>query len=172
MRGKGCDLLLRALSTLGERPWQALIAGDGDQLQPCIALATKLGIADRVEFSGRIPRAELPARWRDARMGVMPSLWPEPLGLAGIEFMLHGLPVVAFDVGGIRDWLDHGESGFLIPHGDVAALSAAIVRLLDDRAMASRMGALAAQRSTQRFNAIASHAQLRTILEEEAGTAA
>ena len=172
VRGKGCDILLRALATLGDRPWQALIAGDGDQLQTCIALATKLGIADRVTFSGRVPRAELPIHWRDARMGVMPSLWPEPLGLAGIEYMLHGLPVIAFDVGGIRDWLDHGETGFVIPHGDIVALSSAIGTLLDNRELASQMGTLAAQRSAQRFNASASHAQLRAILEGEAGTAA
>ena len=53
-------------------------------------------------------------------------MWSEPFGLVGLEGMAHAKPVVAFDVGGVSDWLVDGENGFLVPRGDVDAMAAAI----------------------------------------------
>jgi glycosyltransferase involved in cell wall biosynthesis len=139
IRGKGVDLMLKALADLNGE-WQATIVGEGGFLETCKQLAVKLGIADRVTFPGWVPHAELDAYYQSATMLVLPSRWPEPFGMVGIEAMARGRPVVAFANGGIPDWLDHGVTGLLVAPGDVTAMAAAIQSLLDDRALANQMG--------------------------------
>ena len=71
----------------------------------------------------------------DAHLLVVPSLWPEPFGLIGLEAAACGVPAAAFDVGGISEWLHDGVSGYLAPANPppAAALAAAIVKCLRDR---------------------------------------
>jgi glycosyltransferase involved in cell wall biosynthesis len=68
------------------------------------------------------------------------SVWPEPIATIGLEVMRYALPVVAFDAGGIKDWLKDGHNGYLVPWMDRGAFAAAIDDLLRDRAKARRMG--------------------------------
>jgi glycosyltransferase involved in cell wall biosynthesis len=68
------------------------------------------------------------------------SVWPEPFATIGMEVMRYGLPVVAFDVGGISDWLIDGENGYLVPTGDCATYAVRLEMLLRDKEMARRMG--------------------------------
>jgi len=139
IRGKGVDLMLKALSCLkGE--WRATIVGEGNYLETCKQLAGQLGIADRVRFPGWIPHEQLDGYYRSARLLVVPSRWPEPFGMVGIEAMARGRPVIAFANGGIPDWLDHGNTGFLVPPDDVNAMTSAIQNLLDDASLAAQMG--------------------------------
>jgi glycosyltransferase involved in cell wall biosynthesis len=75
---------------------------------------------------------------------VVPSLWPEPFALIGLEAAALGIPSVAFDVGGIRQWLDSGRSGQLVdPASGSQGLGAAMAALLADPALVSRLGAQA-----------------------------
>jgi glycosyltransferase involved in cell wall biosynthesis len=60
--------------------------------------------------------------------------------MVGIEAMARGRPVVAFANGGIPDWLDHGNTGFLVPAADLSGMASAIQGLLDDASLATRMG--------------------------------
>ena len=140
IRGKGCDVLLRALARLRCPDWICTVIGDGDQRSALEAQVTQLGLQGRVTFTGWIPQDRLFAEYGHARVGVVPSMWPEPMGGIGIEFQQHGLPVVAFDAGGIRDWLHDGEDGLLVPYGDEAGLAVALDRLLADRLLAMRLG--------------------------------
>ncbi len=71
----------------------------------------------------------------------MPSLWPEPFGLVGIEGFAARRPAVASAVGGIPEWLEHGRSGLTVPAGDAAALAGALRELLDDPERRRTMGA-------------------------------
>lgn len=71
---------------------------------------------------------------------VFPSRWPEPFGIIGVEAMSQARPVVAYDVGGVADWLVDGETGYLVPPGDVPALAAHIQRLLTEPDTAAKMG--------------------------------
>jgi glycosyltransferase involved in cell wall biosynthesis len=72
--------------------------------------------------------------------------------MAGIEAMRLGLPVVAFDAGGIRDWLRHGETGFLVPWMDVAQYAARVEQLLRDKTLARALGERGRQLAAERYN--------------------
>jgi glycosyltransferase involved in cell wall biosynthesis len=104
----------------------------------------------QVRFAGWLPRENVDALFAQSHLLVLPSLWPEPFALVGIEAARHRLPVAAFDVGGISDWLTPGQNGFLAP-GDpptVEGLVTAIVACLKDATMHARLrdgaGALSA----------------------------
>jgi len=140
IRGKGVDLLLRALARV-QAPFEAVILGDGNAKASCEKLARRLGLATRVRFAGFIPQEELKAYYREASLVTVSSVWPEPIATIGLEVMRYGLPVVAFDAGGIPDWLHHEKTGLLVPWGDVPAYARAIDRLLSDKTLARRLGA-------------------------------
>jgi glycosyltransferase involved in cell wall biosynthesis len=83
---------------------------------------------------------------------VVPSVWSEPMGLVAVEAMLAGRPVVASDVGGLRDLIRPGVTGLVVPPGDPSALAAALDRLLDDPDARRRMGE-AGRRHARQFEA-------------------
>ena len=121
IRGKGVDLLLHALKRL-TCDFKATIVGTGNALSKLKALCSEMGLDDRVEFSGWVRNQDLGHFYSKARVVVVPSRWPEPFGMIGLEAMHHGRPVVAFDVGGIPDWLEHMKTGMLVPEQDVGGL--------------------------------------------------
>ena len=95
----------------------------------------------QVQFVGWLPRTSIDMLFSQSDLLVLPSLWPEPLALVGLEAGRHSLPVAAFAVGGIADWLTSGHNGFLAP-GDpptVDGLVGAIVACLKDRATHARL---------------------------------
>lgn len=139
VRGKGVDLLLRALAKVTV-PFQGRILGDGNHRPYCERLSARLGLSDRVRFQGYVPRSDLKKFYLEASVLAVSSVWPEPFGLVGREAMSYGVPVVAFDAGGIREWLVHGENGFLVRWKDTDELAARIEELLRDKELARRMG--------------------------------
>ncbi|HEY3913853.1 MAG TPA: glycosyltransferase, partial [Verrucomicrobiae bacterium] len=139
IRGKGVDLLLRALAKV-KVPFEASILGEGNHRPYCERLCAKLGLQDRVRFHGFVPSAQLTNFYIKASLLAVSSVWPEPFGLVGQEAMFHGLPVVGFDSGGIREWLLHGENGFLVPWKDIDGLAARIEQLLRDKELARKLG--------------------------------
>ena len=95
-----------------------------------------------------VPRVTVMAAWDRALFGVAPSRWAEPLGNVVHEAMSRGKPVIGTTPGGHVDMIGAGEeAGLLVPAGDVAALSAAMRRLLDDPALRERMGRTALVRA-------------------------
>jgi glycosyltransferase involved in cell wall biosynthesis len=150
IRGKGVDVLLQALGQV-RVPFECMIFGDGSARAQCEALNRELGLSDRVFFKGYVAQQELQAHFRDASLAVMSSVWPEPFGAAGLEAMRHGLPVVAFDAGGIKEWLVDGKNGFLIPWMDRAAFAARVEELLRDKALARRLGEQGRQFAREKF---------------------
>jgi glycosyltransferase involved in cell wall biosynthesis len=151
IRGKGVDVLLESLARVRE-PFQCLIFGDGNHRGYCEALTRKLGLMDRVEFMGYVPPAELQKFYADASLAVVSSVWPEPFGAVGLEAMRHGLPVVAFDAGGISEWLRDGENGFLVPWMDREKFAAQVEELLANKALAQELGARGRQLLRDKFN--------------------
>jgi glycosyltransferase involved in cell wall biosynthesis len=110
LRGKGVDVLLEALAEV-RVPFECFIFGDGDHRSFCEQLSRKLGLAERVHFKGYVPHEELKHYYGEASVAVLSSVWPEPFGAVGLEGMGYGLPVVAFDAGGIKEWLLDGYNG-------------------------------------------------------------
>jgi glycosyltransferase involved in cell wall biosynthesis len=140
IRGKGCDQFIRACARLRSRDWRGLIIGDGSQLQACQHLITKLGLQERLRCTGWVEQQELHRYYTHARAGLIPSMWPEPIATIGLEFMLHGLPCIGYDAGGIGDWLVHEQIGLLCPYGDIKALAAAMDRVLAEPETAAAWG--------------------------------
>ncbi len=138
-RGKGVDVLLEALA-LVRVPFECAILGDGHHRPYCERLCRELGLTDRVHFHGYLPQARVAEYYRDASAAVLSSVWPEPFGAVGLEAMHHGLPVVAFDAGAIREWLRDGENGLLAPWMDREGFARRIEFLLLDKARARRLG--------------------------------
>jgi glycosyltransferase involved in cell wall biosynthesis len=167
IRGKGVDLLLQALARVTQ-PWHLTIVGTGNHLDHCRRLAAKLGIAGLVEFAGWVPHRELERYYARATFTVVPSRWPEPFGMVGVEAMARGRAVVGFSAGGIPDWLCHGVNGLLAPAGDVDGLAGAIVELLDNPDQARRLGRRAAEVATTRFTHTGYLEAMQTLLEEVA----
>lgn len=139
LRGKGVDLLLRALAKVTV-PFEAAILGDGNHRSYCERLAARLELERRVHFHGFVPREALEQFYADATLLAVSSVWPEPFGLVGREAMCHGVPIVAFDAGAVREWLVHGENGFVVPWKDTNQFAARIEELLRNKDLARRLG--------------------------------
>jgi glycosyltransferase involved in cell wall biosynthesis len=139
IRGKGVDALLRALARV-RTPFEALLLGDGSHRRHCERLAHGLGLAQRVRFQGYVPPARLKEYYLEASVFVMSSLWPEPFGMAGPEAMRYGLPVVAFDAGGIHEWLRDGQNGYLVSWNDTVRFAERLDELLRDKSLARKLG--------------------------------
>ncbi len=135
---KGHAVLLDALASLRDPRLRVLCAGDGSLRDALPAHAAALGLGDTVRFLGAVDDvAELLAA---ADAFLMPS-HHEGLGVAALEAMAAGLPVVASRVGGLPEAVIDGETGLLVPPGEAAALAHAIARLVADPAQARAFGA-------------------------------
>jgi len=149
---KGLRQLIEALKSL-QADWQLIVAGDGPDRAACEQLAERLDIAQRIEFAGWVEPAQMKALYQRCAFVVMPSLGPEGFGRIGPEAFVHGRPVVAYAVGGIPDWLEDGETGYLAVPGDVNSLSLAIARLIENPDDQERMGQTARERAGVHWNA-------------------
>ncbi len=155
-RLKGIENFLEATAALKPRYPDArfLIVGetapsDRPYLTELTTLAERLGVADRVIFTGL--RSDVPAVLGCADVAVMPSL-NEALSNVLLVSMAAGAPVVATRVGGTPEALQDGETGLLVEPGDSGAIAAAVARLLDDRALATRLGRAARVLIETRFS--------------------
>lgn len=149
-RYKGVELLLRALfEARRHRPDLTLdIAGSGDDRPRLEALAATLGLGEAVRFLGFVDEATKLALLRGAVANVFPSP-KEGWGITVMEAAACGTPSLASDSPGLRDSVRDGITGILVPHGDVAAMAAAMCRLADDPALVATLGAAARQHAEQ-----------------------
>ena len=151
IRGKGVDVLLEALAKV-KTPFECIILGDGNHKAACEALSQRLGLADRVHFKGFVPQEELKDYYRECSVVALSSVWPEPIATIGLEVMRYALPVVAFDAGGIKDWLLDGQNGYLVPWMDRAAFASRIDELLQDKTKARRLGEAGLKLVSERYD--------------------
>ena len=141
-RYKGMDWVLRSFPAVLARVPSArlLVIGDGPFETQLRRAATRLGVAQAVDFLGFLPAAEKVRRLRQAWVVVQPSP-KEGWGLTMIEAGACGTAVVAADSPGLRDSVRRDETGLLVRHGDDAQFAAALVRVLEDRALRERLAA-------------------------------
>ena len=130
------------------RPARLCLIGDGPERARIEAAIAARGLGADVELLGE--RADLPALLRGADVFLLPSEI-ESFGLAALEALACGVPVVASSVGGLPEVVTDGEVGFLRPVGDVAAMATAVARLLDDQPLRRRMGTAARRLVESRY---------------------
>jgi glycosyltransferase involved in cell wall biosynthesis len=144
---KGGKFFIDALPTVADtlrRPLHVTFAGEGPDRARCERAARDLRSTRddiRIEFTGWLDRAGVQELLERTDVVVFPSVWPEPFGLVGPEAGRRGIPVAAFAVGGVRDWLIDGVNGFLAP-GDpptTAGLAQAIINCLRDPMVHERL---------------------------------
>lgn len=145
---KGMATLIEAVAGLPDSVW-LVIAGDGEERERLAQLGRAL-MGERFVMLGRISRPE--ALYAASDLFALASR-SEGFGLVFIEAALHGIPSVAFDIGGVKYAVLDEVTGLLAPDGDVAALRAAIDRLRRDRQLAHRLGQAARERAFNELSA-------------------
>ncbi|HEX6631688.1 MAG TPA: glycosyltransferase family 4 protein [Gemmatimonadaceae bacterium] len=139
-RYKGVDLILRAFARLAHPAARLEIAGTGDYRPELERLANSLDLGERVRFLGFVSESEKLALLRRAWALCFTSP-KEGWGITNLEAAACGTPAIASRSPGLRESVRDGETGYLVPHGDVAALAAAMGRLADDPALVALLGA-------------------------------
>lgn len=148
VRRKGQDTLIRAWSRVRSAVPDAtlLLVGGGPYESDLRRLAAGEGVADHVVFTGSVPSEDLPSYYRTGDVFAMPcrtrrrGLDVEGLGIVYLEASAAGLPVIAGDSGGAPDAVLDGETGYVVPGRDVAALADRLIELLTDPDRARAMG--------------------------------
>jgi glycosyltransferase involved in cell wall biosynthesis len=130
---KGHEYFIEALGRLPEPVRGRMVGGISKEVAHSLSrLAEKHGCADQLELHGWASRSEVVDLLDRTSVFVFPSLWPETLGIVGIEALSRGVPVVASDVGGVREWCLDGKTGYVVPPKDGAAIADRVRRLLAD----------------------------------------
>ena len=163
---KGHDKLIAAMPAVAARVPDArlIIVGTGNNVDHYRALAADAGVADRVVFTGFVDDALLPDMYRRCAVFAMPSR-QEGFGLVYLEAMRAGVPCVASNCDGAQEVVLDGETGFLVDPDDTAALAAALIRLLSDESLRTRLGSQGRSRFLLRFTERAFQERFWNILE-------
>jgi glycosyltransferase involved in cell wall biosynthesis len=161
---KGVEYFLDAAIVLAGRfpDVSFLVAGDGESKKELQERASSLGLGQRIVFTGF--RCDVRDLLSEAAISVLPSL-SEGTSNTLLESMAAGIPVVATNVGGNPEVIEDGVSGLLVPPRDSTALAAAIVRLLEDEDLASRLGQAGMRRVSELFSLSGSVQQTEHLYE-------
>ena len=165
---KGVDTLIEAMGILGRRPGGApllVAAGIGGMREGLERRAAELGVGDRIRFVGKVAHDEVGWWMAAGDLFVLPSL-SEGLPTVVCEAMNCGRPVVATAVDGTPEIVRDGETGILVPPRDAEALAAALARILDDPALAARMGDAALRIGRAEYTWEANARRMTGIYEE------
>jgi glycosyltransferase involved in cell wall biosynthesis len=169
--GKGQDVFLEAAALVPEARFVvvggAILGNEGGFEEEVHALARRLGLADRVVFTGHVDDA-IP--WLDALDVAVVASSHEAFGIVLVEAMALGTPVVATATDGPSEIVEDGVSGLLVPVGDAPALAAAIERALIDRSLAATL-AEGGRRRAREFTEERTAARFARLLREVAPSA-
>ena len=141
-----------------------VVVGDGPLRAALDARAAALGVAGRMQFAGRVAHEDLPAWYRTADLFVLPSTFDNSPNVA-LEAMASGVPVVATDVGGLREYVQPGVNGELVPSGDAPALARVLVQYASDRELSARVARRNREDAVSRFSWAQSAQRLLAVYE-------
>ena len=148
---KGVDYLLQAMAFLGERPASLFLVGEGNLRSSLIARARELGIEKRCVFVGERSHSEIPL-WLSAADCLALSSTSEGLPTILVEAMFCNTPIVATDVGGVREIIEDGRTGLLVRSKDPAGIAHAIQRLLGNPDLASQLAGQARRDAMEKLS--------------------
>lgn len=148
---KGYDVLIRAMRDVDAH---VTIIGEGPLLPELQQLAMELGVADRVRFAGRLERGEIRRLFHAAQVFAFPSITvAEAFGIVQVEAMAAGLPIVNTSLPTTVPLVArHEQEALTVPPGDATALAAALNRILDDPALAQRLGMAGKARARDEYD--------------------
>jgi glycosyltransferase involved in cell wall biosynthesis len=166
-RTKGVHYLLDAFSqvirTIPDAKLEILGAGQDEAVFQ--KQADDLGLSNAVKFHGWVDKATIDACVARATVVAFPSIYPEAFGITGIEAMMRGKPVVAFDVGGVTDWLSHEETGLLATRIGAEELASALLRLVNDATLTRHLGRQARSVALSKFSTAPHMAEMMQLYE-------
>jgi glycosyltransferase involved in cell wall biosynthesis len=162
---KGYDVLIRAMQTVDGH---ATIVGEGPLLADLQRLATELGVSSRIRFAGRLPRDEIRQLFHSAQVFAFPSVTEaEAFGIVQIEAMAAGLPIVNTHLATTVPLVArHDLEALTVAPNDPQALSQALSRILDEPALAERLGAAGRERAMSEFDQVLFRARMTAIYED------
>jgi glycosyltransferase involved in cell wall biosynthesis len=169
-QGKGHGVLLHAVRELGDRgiAVQLTLVGDGPKRPELEQLARELGIESAIAFVGAVGREHVHEHYRAADAFCLPS-FHEGVPIVLMEAMALELPVVATDVMGVRELVEHERNGLLIRPGRSDLLADAVERLIVDPDWRRRLGAAGRETVQQRFDIRRSAAEIHAVFQELLG---
>ena len=150
---KGLDIFIESLELL-EADFRFIIVGDGspDYVDMLHNKVREKKLEEKVEFSGWVDNRHISEYYAKSAFLVVPSIWPEPFGIVGIEAMAHSRPAISFNVGGIPEWLEHEKTGFLIERMDIKDFARKMNLLLRNKSLRHELGQNAYKRVSTIFN--------------------
>jgi glycosyltransferase involved in cell wall biosynthesis len=148
---KGVLQIFDALERIPQTVCRVIIAGDGPLRDEVERRSRNCHPSHEVEVKGFAGRKQLFELYRRSSVLLFPSIYGEAFGLSGIEAMYFNTPAIGYDAGGVGEWLVNGETGILLPRGDVAGLARAMAELASDPEKTARLGRQARAFVSQKF---------------------
>ncbi len=151
--GKGIDLLINALNTISDLNWHLEIIGSGPQESQLAQQIKDLGLSERVTLTQWVPSVEMPQRFQNLDLLVIPSrtreAWKEQYGRVIIEAMSSGVPVIGSNSGAIPDVI--GDAGLIFPEDDCPALAVKLRQLIENKNLRYELGKKGHERVLEHF---------------------
>ena len=150
---KGAHVLLKYLTDLlkSRDDIHLNIVGDGQMKEQLINFVDEAQLSDRVTFHGWLGREQIDSLLQNGYLVFFPSIYPEAFGIVGIEAMMRGKPVVGFNMGGVKTWLENDITGYLIEPNDAGSFLIKTGLLLDNYEVYSRMAANARKIALKKY---------------------
>lgn len=169
IKGKGVDLLIEALSMV-KRDFHLKIVGDGNAAAELRDMIERKGLNGKIELCGWIDREKLATFYRDCLFTVVPSRWPEPFGMVGLEAMSFGRACVGFKVGGIPDWLEDEVTGYLVAPQNCRQMAEKLDFLLENPHAAAELGKNGRESFLKKFDFLQSIERLEKLFSDRIKT--
>lgn len=149
---KGFHHAIEAFKSIEDAPWHFWILGDGPERERLGQLVEKHELSSRIRFLGKRPLNETLSLLASATAVVQPNLGPEGFGMTVAEASALGKPVVAYDVPGLNEIIEHEKTGLLASFGDVASLALCLSRLIESAELRDRLGGAGQARMKERYS--------------------
>lgn len=166
---KGLPLLFEALSQLKARypEVKLTVVGDGGEREEIKAIAQSLSLANQIDFVGYKSQAEVREYLQASDVFVLPS-FAEGVPVVLMEAMAAGVPVLTTQIAGVPELVTHGNSGWLVPPGNVASLTEGLASLMDDADLRNRFGKAGQEKVAAEFNVVLEAKKLADIFQQVA----
>jgi|GEM_PF-3296904 len=138
---KGIDTLIKAIALLNRPDVELNLVGDGEQRENYKKIATECGVFHQLRFWGKLANQDIGDAYAETDIYCLPSIWPENQPVSITEAMACGLPVVASNLGGSKELVEDGVTGFIYEAGNVDSLAEKLKILIDDVKLRNTLGA-------------------------------